>query len=110
MWPTAYAIVRTVRPKARATPSQPTPTSGLVVASTAVPQPPKTRTNVPRNSAVSFLPVLGVAAMTSPGVSGPEGRSSCEYGDPGVGSVGPQAEGAAVLSRTTSVVGSMTGS
>ena len=65
MWPTAYAITTTVSPKARATPSQPTPTSELVVARTAVPQPPKTRTKVPRNSAVSFLLVLGVVAKTS---------------------------------------------
>src|SRR5690242_13823771 len=45
--PMAYAIVSRVRPKAMDTPRNPI----LSPASTALPQPPKTRTNVPTNSA-----------------------------------------------------------
>ncbi len=51
MCPTAYAIVRTASPKARATPSRPTPTPGKPAASTAVPQPASTSQNVPIASA-----------------------------------------------------------
>ena len=46
-WPRAYAMVSTVRPKASETPSHWT----FSLASTAVPQPPKTSQNVPKNSA-----------------------------------------------------------
>ncbi|MNP80659.1 hypothetical protein D3C76_1788210 [compost metagenome] len=41
----------TVKPKARATPAKPIPSSGKAAANTALPQPPKTSQNVPRNSA-----------------------------------------------------------
>ena len=56
-WPTAYAMVRTVRPKARATPAKAMPMltgSDLCMtwaAKIAEPQPPKTSQKVPRNSA-----------------------------------------------------------
>ncbi len=57
MWPIAKAIVRTVRPKASETPSRPMPTSGNAAASTALPQPPSTSQNVPKNSAkYLFMP------------------------------------------------------
>ena len=46
-------MVSTVRPNARATPSNPMPMSGKVAASTALPQPPSTSQNVPMNSAPS---------------------------------------------------------
>src|SRR5450759_2028156 len=55
-WPKAYAMVSTVRPKARETPSNPMPTSGNLAASTALPQPPSTNQNVPTNSADSRRP------------------------------------------------------
>src|SRR3954451_1307045 len=58
MWPTAYAIVSTVNPKAKATPTKPIPTPlsapvGVrkLAARTALPVPPNTSTNVPANSA-----------------------------------------------------------
>ncbi len=53
----AKAMVRTVRPKAKATPTKPilklTPgmVDGKAAASTAEPQPPKTSQKVPKNSA-----------------------------------------------------------
>src|SRR5712692_6555855 len=50
--PIAKAIVKTVRPKASETPSNPIPTFGKAAASTALPHPPRTSQNVPRNSAV----------------------------------------------------------
>src|SRR5471030_1504554 len=61
MWPTAYAMVRTVSPKARETPRRPMPTLGNAAASTALPHPPKTSHPVPMNSAVSRLriPISG---------------------------------------------------
>src|SRR3954451_16913209 len=46
-------MVTTVRPKARATPRNPMPTFGTPEARTAAPHPPKTSTNVPRNSAAT---------------------------------------------------------
>src|SRR5690606_1179889 len=52
--PSAYAPVSTVRPKASATPANPIPSSGKAAASTALPQPPRTSQNVPRNSAAIF--------------------------------------------------------
>src|ERR1035438_6443701 len=51
MWPIANAMVRTVRPKARATPAKPIPRPGKAAASTALPHPPKTSQKVPINSA-----------------------------------------------------------
>src|SRR5262245_36652986 len=56
MCPIANAIVSNVRPKASATPSQPMPTLGYPVASTALPQPPSTSQNVPINSAANRFP------------------------------------------------------
>ena len=53
--PMAKAIVSTVSPKASATPSSPIPTCGNAAASTALPQPPNTSQNVPRNSAAARL-------------------------------------------------------
>src|SRR5580692_1040525 len=55
-WPMAKAMVRTVRPKARATPANPMPKEGKPAASTAAPHPPKTSQNVPKNSASARLP------------------------------------------------------
>src|SRR5664279_2914717 len=55
MGPTAYAIVSTVRPNASATPANPIPRFGNAAASTALPQPPITSQNVPKNSAVARL-------------------------------------------------------
>jgi len=51
MWPIAKAIVRTVSPKARETPKRPIPTPGKAAAITALPHPPRTSQNVPKNSA-----------------------------------------------------------
>src|SRR5690242_18611953 len=51
MCPTAYAIVSTVRPKAKATPVKPMPSCGKAAASTALPHPPNVNQNVPKNSA-----------------------------------------------------------
>src|SRR5271168_129618 len=48
-------MVRTVRPKARATPRKPMPRAGNAAARTAAPHPPKTSQNVPKNSAETFL-------------------------------------------------------
>src|ERR1700744_4998301 len=55
MCPMANAIVSTVRPKASATPANPIPKPGKAAASTALPQPPKTSQNVPKNSAIARL-------------------------------------------------------
>src|SRR4051794_33005956 len=58
MWPMAYAIVNTVSPNASDTPRSPIPRFELVppkaAARTALPQPPNTSQNVPKNSAASF--------------------------------------------------------
>ncbi|CUX32870.1 hypothetical protein AGR7C_Cc260218 [Agrobacterium deltaense Zutra 3/1] len=43
-------MVRTVRPKAKATPRKPMPSSGKPAAKTALPHPPNTSQKVPRNS------------------------------------------------------------
>src|SRR5215510_535433 len=51
MCPMANAIVSTVRPKARDTPSSPMPTPGNAADRTALPHPPRTNQNVPTNSA-----------------------------------------------------------
>ena len=45
-------LVITVRPKAKATPTNPIPNCGNAAARTAAPQPPKTSQNVPGNSAL----------------------------------------------------------
>src|SRR5690606_30780375 len=65
MWPIAYAIVSTVRPKANETPSRPMPTLGKAAASTALPQPPNTNQKVPRNSAVQRLLIDTIALLRS---------------------------------------------
>src|SRR5271155_1643793 len=58
-WPMAKAMVRTVSPKAKATPRKPmlklTPgmKDGNAAAKTAEPQPPKTSQKVPKNSAAA---------------------------------------------------------
>src|SRR5579864_9198663 len=57
MCPIAKAMVRTVSPKARATPAYPMPTLGTPAASTAEPHPPKTSQKVPKNSAAARLPI-----------------------------------------------------
>jgi len=44
-------MVRTVIPKANETPMKPIPDSGNLAAKIALPQPPKTNQNVPKNSA-----------------------------------------------------------
>jgi hypothetical protein len=54
-------MVRTVRPNASATPTNPIPrfpipAFGNAAARTALPHPPNTSQNVPTNSAVAFLP------------------------------------------------------
>src|SRR4051812_3481646 len=52
--PSAYAPVSTVRPNASDTPARPIPTCGNAAANTALPHPPNTSHNVPRNSAETF--------------------------------------------------------
>src|SRR2546423_4136439 len=52
--PSAYARVSTVSPNASDTPAKPMPRFGNAAASTALPQPPRTSQNVPRNSQTSF--------------------------------------------------------
>src|SRR5688572_7231023 len=47
-------MVRTERPKAKDTPSNPIPTCGKAAASTALPHPPSTSQRVPKNSAEAF--------------------------------------------------------
>src|SRR5262245_13964287 len=56
--PNAYAPVSTVSPNASETPRRPIPTPGKVAASTALPHPPSTSQNVPRNSAASFVVII----------------------------------------------------
>jgi hypothetical protein len=58
MCPIAKAIVSTVSPKASETPSKPMPTLGKAAANTALPHPPRTNQNVPKNSAVYFCIVF----------------------------------------------------
>src|SRR5208282_553391 len=55
MCPMANAMVSTVKPKARATPTNPMPSVGKPAASTAAPHPPKTSQKVPKNSARARL-------------------------------------------------------
>ena len=68
----AYAIVRTVRPKARETPAKPIPSSGNAAANTALPHPPNTNQNVPTNSAVRRWVMLILHLL----------KSESEYGRP----------------------------
>src|SRR5262249_23927467 len=56
--PKAYAPVSTVSPNASETPRRPIPTPGKDAASTALPHPPSTSQNVPRNSAASFVVII----------------------------------------------------
>src|SRR5687768_17324181 len=63
MWPIAYAIVTTVNPNASDTPSKPIPTSGNAAASTALPQPPSTSQNVPKNSANTLFVIVVLQAL-----------------------------------------------
>ena len=58
MWPIAYAIVTTVRPKASDTPTRPIPTFGKPAAMTALPHPPKVSQNVPIASAAYFFRLM----------------------------------------------------
>src|SRR5579864_164764 len=62
MCPMAKAMVRTVSPKANATPAKPMPTAGNPAASTAAPHPPKTSQNVPKNSANARL-LMGMRSL-----------------------------------------------
>ena len=81
MWPTAYAITSDGEAEGEGDAEPADADVGVaVVARTAVPQPPKTSTKVPRNSAVSFLVVLGWLPRLPPGVRGPVGRTTFEYG------------------------------
>src|ERR1017187_4785213 len=61
----AYAMVSTVNPNAKATPTKPMPRLGNAAVSTALPHPPKTSQNVPINSAVALLP-KDIEATSSP--------------------------------------------
>src|ERR1700757_2529317 len=60
-------MVRTVSPKASATPAKPTPKPGKAAASTALPHPPNTNQKVPKNSANARLlrdmPYLRIPAI-----------------------------------------------
>ena len=59
----AKAMVRTVRPKASATPANPMPSVGKPAARTAAPHPPNTSQKVPKNSAKArFLSVMRSAS------------------------------------------------
>src|ERR1043166_7323529 len=56
----AKAIVSTVNPKAKATPTKPIPRLGNAAARTALPHPPNTNQKVPKNSAKQRFPRLMV--------------------------------------------------
>ncbi len=73
MWPMAKAMVSTVRPNARATPSTPIP-NGEDAAITALPQPPNTNQNVPNNSVTERLNRDMRSVLDSPAI---ETASSC---------------------------------
>src|SRR5579859_5306944 len=53
MWPIAKAIVKTVKPKAKAMPSIPIPICGKLEERTTLPHPPNTSQKVPINSAIA---------------------------------------------------------
>src|SRR5271170_6741245 len=63
----ANAMVRTVRPKAKATPRKPIPRVGKPADSTAAPHPPKTSQKVPKNSAAARLPMLMISSRSELG-------------------------------------------
>ncbi len=82
MWPTAYAIVKTVKPKARATPTNPIPRWGNPAASTAAPQPPNTSQNVPKNSATTRRDIsIPIGCLLRSGLEDRRSPSSCEAHD-----------------------------
>src|SRR5579872_6091562 len=66
MWPMAKAMTNTVRPNARATPTNPMPNAGNAAASTAAPQPPSTSQAVPMNSATSLRIIARSPLLASP--------------------------------------------
>src|SRR3972149_7719550 len=63
MGPMAKAIVSTVKPKAKETPSRPMPTFGIAAANTALPHPPRTNQKVPKNSAPYVFIILSFALL-----------------------------------------------
>src|SRR5512146_1456226 len=65
MCPMANAMVRTVSPNARATPRNPMPNDGKAAARTALPHPPNTSQNVPKNSATALFP-KGIVTSFAP--------------------------------------------
>src|SRR4051794_1273401 len=65
-------MVRTVSPKANATPRKPMPSSGNAAESTAEPQPPKVSQKVPQNSATDRCKVLSF--MVTPH------KKRCDFG------------------------------
>src|SRR5262245_31030556 len=66
MGPNVYAPVSTVSPNASETPRRPIPTPGKVAARTALPHPPRTSQNVPRNSAASFCVIIPPSRIEKP--------------------------------------------
>src|SRR5687768_5772610 len=75
-------MVRTVRPKANATPRLPTYSPGI----TAVPQPPRTSQKVPKNSAASLRRVECIEGLPRRGPRAVRGtrhgtRDACLYPD-----------------------------
>src|SRR5215470_8361849 len=66
-------MVRTVSPKASATPANPIPRPGKAAENTAAPHPPKTSQNVPKNSAAARLlnGIANLRKLTSESTSGP---------------------------------------
>src|SRR5262245_43665440 len=74
MWPIPYAIVSTVKPKAKATPRNPIPRFGNAAASTALPQPPNTNQKVPMSSASARF-AIGMSASFRSGCSAPADRA-----------------------------------
>src|SRR5262245_12245763 len=58
IWPKAYTIVTTVRPKAKAIPKTPMPSWGIPALRSALPQPAKTNQKVPSASAANRCPIV----------------------------------------------------
>src|SRR5215510_13482313 len=73
-------MVSTVRPKANDTPCRPMPTFGNAAASTALPQPPITNQNVPKNSAPYCFMEYSASCRSA---SSPVLDGSWSSGDPG---------------------------
>src|SRR5215831_15453420 len=77
-----------LRPKASDTPRKPIPKFGKAAASTALPQPPKTSPNVPRNSARAlFLSGTDTSSLTCQAtaradVHTPQPANGCCLADP----------------------------